>query len=166
MGFLVPILVGAEEGNTKLTESEIQQRFNEINQKYETGKEFNSEDTAFVKKYGDVNLTEQSQEIQPFAEKQSFYETGSYGSSAYAHFDGVPNMKPNEKVILFGANGDLNVLDEAYYGVVGAHQGKFNIIKGKALRYASGHNKDYPSLETPIDEIDQKIKEKLASKRK
>ncbi|CQR45897.1 hypothetical protein BN1058_00138 [Paraliobacillus sp. PM-2] len=88
IGFSIFILVSTKNIESELTAREIQHRFDEINQKYEMGEEFDLEDAAFVKKYGDDhNIPETIQEIEiPLLETKSFYETESYNSSD--SFDG------------------------------------------------------------------------------
>ncbi|PWK14942.1 hypothetical protein [Tumebacillus permanentifrigoris] len=76
-------------------------------------------------------------------------------------FNGVPAMKPTETVLLFGVKpqSDFRVIDEPYYYVLGAHQGKF-LIKGNSVeRAVPGHMKDELNpLSAQLSDLDVKLK--------
>ncbi|MGG3739447.1 hypothetical protein [Aeribacillus pallidus] len=81
-------------------------------------------------------------------------------------FNGVPNMEKNDKVLLFGVKSDFPLLEEEHYGILGAHQGKFNIKNGKAARYVPDSMDNYLSLEMDELDVDEKIKKLLKEKDK
>jgi hypothetical protein len=80
--------------------------------------------------------------------------------------NGVPNLKSNHKVLLFGAapkldKGDVNVVPETHYWVLGAHQGKFNITdtsEGTQVeRTVPQSMVDLPSLKSKIEDVESEI---------
>jgi hypothetical protein len=80
--------------------------------------------------------------------------------------NGVPNLKRNDKVLLFGATpkldkGDVNVVPETHYWVLGAHQGKFKITEtseGTQIeRTVPESMVDLPSLKSKIQDVEAEI---------
>lgn len=78
----------------------------------------------------------------------------------------VPNMKPNETVLIFGSSPQANfyVVNEPHYWILGSHQGKFNISGGYAERGVPAFMKEegFSSLKMSEAEIEQQIKVSLA----
>lgn len=68
-------------------------------------------------------------------------------------FDGVPNMKLKDEVILFGANSELDVLEEDYFDLIGAHQGKFKVSDGMAKRFTKASDVSVHASENIHDEL-------------
>ena len=84
--------------------------------------------------------------------------------------NGVPNLKSNDKVLLFGAapkldKGDVNVVPETHYWVLGAHQGKFKITDTsngtQVERTVPESMVDLPSLKSKIEDVEADIISKL-----
>ncbi|MDC3418679.1 hypothetical protein [Aquibacillus salsiterrae] len=76
-------------------------------------------------------------------------------------FNGIPVMKTEQKVIIFGKRPNTNYLiDEEYYFVVGAYQGKFNIKGDSVERFTTGKGV-YKSLKMSRTDIETKIKKSL-----
>ncbi|MGG5252121.1 hypothetical protein ACQYAD_00975 [Neobacillus sp. SM06] len=80
--------------------------------------------------------------------------------------NGVPNLKSNDKVLLFGAapkldKGDVNVVPETHYWVLGAHQGKFKITDTsngtQVERTVPESMPDFPSLKSKINDVEADI---------
>ncbi|MFC4618161.1 hypothetical protein ACFO4N_05390 [Camelliibacillus cellulosilyticus] len=72
-------------------------------------------------------------------------------------FDGVPNMKANDKVLLFGDKGDIPLLKEKYYETIGTHMGKFTYHNGYFARYVPEDMTDLKSLKMSTSMVQQQL---------